>query len=126
MKSSQGFERHVLYALCPKSHTFDLHNLYEQVGRFYLPSSGSPHPCPTLPEPEQVENSSKSDFTLSRGVCLQCWILFRPGEEPGEEPGEAFLWCKKGLEALKGEEVPSLVWPGDDSPIPGTGGDDLR
>ena len=62
------------------------------------------------------------------GLCLQCWILLRPGsqETEEEEATEASLWCKQGLEALEIEEALPLIWPGDDSPIPGTGGDDLR
>ena len=69
---------------------------------------------------------NKTFTIMGRGsrVCLQCRILLRPGAQD-PMPLVAFLWCKKGLEALA-EVVPSLIWPGVDSPIPGTGGDDIR
>ena len=117
-------------SMCKSHHSFDLlrQNLCEQVGWYNLPPCGSPRPWTPLPETQPVANNPKSEFTLLWGVCLQCWILLRPGsqESEEEEATEAFLWCKKGLDALKIEEAPSLIWPGDDSSIPGTGCDDLR
>ena len=43
-------------------------------------------------------------------------------------PVAASSWCEEGLKFLKEMVVvPNLTWPGDgDSPIPGTGGGDLR
>ena len=58
---------HVLYAQCLcKSHSFDLKNLCEQVGR--LTPCGSPHPWTPLPEAQPVANTPKSDFTLLWGA----------------------------------------------------------
>ena len=108
-------------SMCKSHHSFDLlrQNLCEQVGWLELPPCGSPHPWTPLPEAQPVANTPKSDSVFNAG--------FSSGQEPEEEEAtEAYLWVKKGLDALKNKEALPLIWPGDDSPIPGTGGDDLR
>ena len=100
-----------------RRHTyFGFHN---QPGCIVAPSPGASDTRPALWEAEQV--AKKKSTNPQKQFCDS-------PERNFCRPVAASSWCEEGLNLLKEMVVvPNLTWPGDgDSPIPGTGGGDLR